>query len=303
MTEIILHHFDPSPFAETVRLALGIKNLSWRSVQIPMIMPKPLLMPLSGGYRKTPIMQIGAEVYCDSNLILQELDRRFPEPELYPQQSLGLSAALASWSDVNFFQPGAALSMAINQDLPEPLVADRKAFFKFMDFDTIANEIPHLHTQFLAQVDLLEGQLAAGTPYLTGNNPNVVDILGYFPLWMARGNFPQLNDHLAQFSGVQQWEARMQQIGHGKPSEMEAEAALDRARQASPDGSELVHDDPLGLEVGQTVKVTPTDYGEVAVAGQLMQLSNQRVVIQREDPALGLVNNHFPRAGFRIDPL
>lgn len=189
MTEIILHHFDPSPFAEKARLAMGIKKLSWHSVQIPMIMPKPLLMPLTGGYRKTPIMQIDAEIYCDSNLILQELDQRTPEPGLYPQHLRGLSTALASWSDVSFFQPGAALSMAINEDLPEPLVADRKEFFKFMDFDTMSDEIPHLHTQFLAQLDLLEQQLESGSAFLTGAEPNAIDILGYFPLWMARGNF------------------------------------------------------------------------------------------------------------------
>ncbi|MDH3509928.1 MAG: glutathione S-transferase N-terminal domain-containing protein, partial [Gammaproteobacteria bacterium] len=66
MTDIILHHFDLSPFAEKIRLALGFKNLSWRSVQIPLIMPKPDLTALTGGYRKTPVMQIGADIYCDT---------------------------------------------------------------------------------------------------------------------------------------------------------------------------------------------------------------------------------------------
>jgi glutathione S-transferase len=42
MGEIILHHFDSSPFAEKVRLALGLKDLAWLSVEIPGIMPKPV---------------------------------------------------------------------------------------------------------------------------------------------------------------------------------------------------------------------------------------------------------------------
>ncbi|MDH5175928.1 MAG: glutathione S-transferase N-terminal domain-containing protein, partial [Gammaproteobacteria bacterium] len=54
MSELILHHFDWSPYAEKVRVLLGIKGLAWRSVQIPMISPKPDLTALTGGYRKTP---------------------------------------------------------------------------------------------------------------------------------------------------------------------------------------------------------------------------------------------------------
>ncbi len=42
MGEIILHHFDSSPFAEKLRLALGLKDLAWLSVEIPMVVPKPV---------------------------------------------------------------------------------------------------------------------------------------------------------------------------------------------------------------------------------------------------------------------
>ena len=69
MAELVLHHFDWSPYAEKVRVLLGIKGLAWRSVQIPMVMPKPDLTALTGGYRKTPVLQVGADVYCDSSLI------------------------------------------------------------------------------------------------------------------------------------------------------------------------------------------------------------------------------------------
>ena len=39
MTGMILHHFDISPFADTIRLALGIKDPAWHSLPIPMVMP------------------------------------------------------------------------------------------------------------------------------------------------------------------------------------------------------------------------------------------------------------------------
>ena len=44
MPEIILHHYPRSPYAEKIRIALGLKALAWRSVQIPPWMPKPELL-------------------------------------------------------------------------------------------------------------------------------------------------------------------------------------------------------------------------------------------------------------------
>jgi glutathione S-transferase len=107
VSELILHHHDPSPFAEKIRLAFGIKQLAWRSVQLSMVMPRPELMPLTGGYRKVPVLQAGADVYCDTGLIARELERRHPAPPLFPAGSEGFALALASWSDRTFFEPGA----------------------------------------------------------------------------------------------------------------------------------------------------------------------------------------------------
>ena len=106
MSEIILHHYPPSPFSEKVRVALGMKKLAWRSVEIPRVPPKPELMPLTGGYRRTPVMQIGADIYCDSQCILRELQRRFPQPTFYPGGADGLPWAVNRWTDVVFDSAG-----------------------------------------------------------------------------------------------------------------------------------------------------------------------------------------------------
>ena len=98
MTGIILHQYDNSPFSEKVRVCLGIKGLSWSAVDQPVIMPKPDLIPLTGGYRRIPVMQIGADIYCDSSLIVRELERRFPTPTLYPTGDRGLAQALQVWT-------------------------------------------------------------------------------------------------------------------------------------------------------------------------------------------------------------
>src|ERR1700738_2430483 len=101
---IILHHFDESPFSEKIRIVFGLKNIAWTSVVITRIMPRPDLMPMTGGYRRTPGMQIGADIYCDTQCIMRELARRLPAPTLFPEACRGLASATAMWTDKAFFQ-------------------------------------------------------------------------------------------------------------------------------------------------------------------------------------------------------
>src|SRR5258708_27009322 len=89
MNDLILHHYDFSNFAEKARLMLGFKGLPWRGVEIPPIAPKPKLAPLTGGYRRTPVLQEGADIWCDTNLIARELGRRVPSTTFYPAATAG----------------------------------------------------------------------------------------------------------------------------------------------------------------------------------------------------------------------
>ena len=103
MSDIILHNYPQSPVAEKARVALGIKGLTWQSVEIPRLPPKPMLTKLTGGYRRTPVMQIGADIYCDTQCIVQELERRFPSPTFFPTQDAGLIWSLSRWTDGDMF--------------------------------------------------------------------------------------------------------------------------------------------------------------------------------------------------------
>src|SRR5205085_10143246 len=102
-TDLILHHYDFSNYSEKVRLALGYKQLDWRGVIIPAVAPKPKLVPLTGGYRRTPVLQVGADIYCDTRLILAELERRKSEPTLFPAGSRGIANAIAFWAEHQLF--------------------------------------------------------------------------------------------------------------------------------------------------------------------------------------------------------
>src|ERR1700712_5226143 len=106
MPNIILHHYEISPYSEKVRLGLGLKALEWASVEIPAIMPKPHMTTLTGGYRKTAVLQIGADIYCDSQLIMRDPERRHPNPSFYPV-GRGAADALAWWAEKTTFSPAA----------------------------------------------------------------------------------------------------------------------------------------------------------------------------------------------------
>src|SRR5438094_10646682 len=97
MSDIILHHYWESPYAEKVRRIHGFKRLAWRSVIIPMIMPKPDLTALTGGYRKTPVLQLAADIYCDTDLTPRPIDRLHPERSPLPDAAAPLPSMLGAW--------------------------------------------------------------------------------------------------------------------------------------------------------------------------------------------------------------
>ena len=191
--------------------------------------------------------------------------------------------------------------MGINEELPEAIIKDRSEFFNFMDFSRLKEELPHLFTQILPHIELLEQQLADGRQYLLGSTSGWADINAYFVLWMVRANVPPINDMPAPYESMAKWEQRMTAIGHGQRQDMDADEALSIANASTPGSSEGVDtQDPLQLQEGDEVFVEPDDYGKVPVQGSLLNLDRRRVTIRREDASAGEVNVHFPRAGFRI---
>jgi glutathione S-transferase len=301
---IILHHFEESPFSEKVRLVFGLKNIAWTSVRISRIMPRPDLMPMTGGYRRTPVLQIGADIYCDTQVILRELDRRFPEPTLFPAGYQGVASATAMWTDRAFFQSTVNLVFGSLADkVPPDFIADREKLrgAKF-DVAAMASAIPQMRDQFRAHVQWIEAQLGDGRNWMCEDTPSLCDINAYMNVWYLRQNLPREADRLlAEFAGTRAWETRMRAVGHGPRSEMSTAAALDIAAGATPQTVVLPDpNDPNGRKPGDRVEVMPDDYGKVKVSGEIVALSSEHIAIRRQDPRAGEVVVHFPRAGFVV---
>ena len=166
---LILHHYDASPFSEKIRKIFGMKRLAWRAVEQPSMMPKPDLIPLTGGYRRIPVLQIGADVYCDTQLIVRVLERLHPTPTLYPGASEGTCQAWNLWADRLVFLPAVATVFAETwQLLPPGFIEDRTRMVPGRDFSAIPKEGPHAREQLRALLAVIEAALGDGRPYLLG---------------------------------------------------------------------------------------------------------------------------------------
>jgi len=298
---IILHHYDISPFSEKVRIAFGIKGLVWHAVDQPTIMPKPELVPLTGGYRRIPVMQIGADIYCDSQLILRELERRHPNPSLHVGGDAGLSYGLGFWSDRPFFMAAVGVIFGAIQ-IDEAFLEDRsKLMGRPFDPDALRAAAPGAAEQLRAHTAFLAEQLADGRAFLLGDDPGLTDVHAYYNLWFVRSFHPAAAVVFDRAKAVSAWEARVRGIGHGERHEMTRERALTIAAEAKP--ATAIREDPEepnGLRPGDRVAVVPDDYGPEVIEGELVASSAYAVALARTEPELGELVVHFPRAGFVV---
>ncbi len=307
--DIILHQYKASPFSEKVRLALLLKNLAWTSVEVPNMMPKPLLTPLTGGYRRTPVMQIGADIYCDTAIILRELEKRFPRPSLVTPGHEGLHAMVAGWTDRVWFQTSVGVIFgAIGDHIPEAFKNDRAALSgRKFDTDAMKAAAPMLRDQWRSNLSWVEERLAATSgagagAWLLGARPGLVDVHVHMNIWFAHMHVKAfVEDCFQEAPRTLDWFTRLNEPTGQTPSNIDGEAALDIASNASPRLlAATTGTEPQGLVPGEPVAVAPDDYGKDWVQGELVYSGANRIVIQRVDKATGPLHVHFPRAGFLV---
>lgn len=300
MSDIIFHHYDSSPFSEKVRLLFGLKKLAWKSVIQPVIMPKPDLIPLTGGYRRIPVMQIGADVFLDSQVILAEIERRAPEPKAL----LGPSFAINLWADRLFFQTTIPVLFGAFKEgqLDQAFIDDRTALSgRPFDMAALKAAAPLMKGQWRAQCAWLEQALAtSGGDFLFGKNPSIGDFSAYMNFWFLGGAMPDTVAELIHgMPRVAAWSKRVAAIGHGQRTNSTPAEALAIAKAADP-AITVPHDpnDPSGIQPGEAAMVMADDYGREPIAGKLIAANEDRAIIERVDPALGRIAIHTPRMGY-----
>ena len=305
MHEIILHHYEFSPFSEKVRTALGLKQLAWRSVDIPGVPPRPLLTPLTGGYRRAPVLQMGADIYCDTHAILAVLDRLQPMPALLPAGSEGLAHGLGfAWERQMWIPTIGVLVHYIGEHIPPEFIKDRKEGYLGIDISQAA-----MAPQFQEHVQFVRAQIAwlaqalASRRFLFGDAPSAADLACWQTIFLLRKNCPPDVDTLLALAPIIDWYDRILALGHGQFTPMTSEEAFEIACQTSPEPVTYLptHGDPGGLKDGTAVQVTPDDNARVSVTGTLVAADGFEIVIHRHDERAGDLHIHFPRLGYTLE--
>lgn len=306
---IILHQFERSPFSEKVRLALRMKNLAWVAVDIPSIMPKPDLTPLTGGYRRTPVMQIGADIFCDTSIMLAELEKRYQIPALNLPGHEGLSRMIAAWTDGKWFQTSVAVIFgAVGDQLPKAFIEDRtKMSGRPFDVDAMKAAAPFMRDQWRSQLmwveQRLDGGRHAGTgDWLVGTKPGLIDVHAFMNPWFVEKNIPDFLEQCFKDAPLtRDWYQRLKDFKGQAPEEISGAEAVEIAYHAAPRLKPAsTAGDLRDLQPGQRVAIAPDDYAKDWVEGDLVIANAERVIIARQDERADNLHVHFPRVGYVV---
>ena len=305
-SHLILHHYPNSPFSEKVRLMLGHKNLPWQSVIIPMMSPKPDLVALTGGYRKTPVLQIGADIYCDTALIADVLEHLQPRPTLYPAPSKGMARILAQWADTTLFETAMAFNLQpqglaqlfahVPPEAAQAFVEDRKAMSAGMVRPRPQDAAAAYKSCLRRLSDMLDDR-----PFILGEMACISDFAMYHPLWFTRTRTSVLADILNATPAVVDWMDRMAALGHGAMEKFSAHEAIEVAAASAPvlPHGEMFQDEH-GIALGSQVQVSAERFGREPTQGELVAATRVRYTLRRLDARAGTVHVHFPRMGYTL---
>lgn len=304
MSDLILHHYPTSPFSEKIRAVLGYKQLAYKSVLMPRIMPKPELQALTGGYRRAPVLQIGADVYCDTALICDVLEHHKPAPSLYPAKLKGTTRIVAQWADTTLFwaamaynlspKGAAALFAGAPEAVAKAFVQDRGA----MSVGMTRLRPGDATAAYRSYLRRLSNDLS-DQAFLMGDAPSLADFAAYHPLWFSRVTNPTMGDILEATPAVLTWMDAIAAFGHGKPEKLSEPDALAVAKASTP---APLADEPFvdehGIPLGSRVTVTAEIFGLEPTEGELLAATRMHYTLRREDERVGTVHVHFPRIGY-----
>jgi len=299
----ILHHYWGSNYAEKARKILALKGVAWSSVIIPDVMPKPDLVALTGGYSKTPVLQPGADVYCDTKRIADELEARYPEPTLFPGRRDGIVDVIQYWADGALTLAGGRYLIGRSHENWRPeFHADRAALWGVpVDLERMARSAERYRQQLVVYLEWISMMLGDGREYLLGAKPSLADITCHHILWFLDTGGEKATDVLQAYPSILAWLERVTAIGYGSFEDMSASDALDVALKAVPASKPKV-DAPNreALSEGDRVSVRAEIAGRDPVAGALHILTTRHVAVRVTGERVGEVVVHFPRVGYVV---
>ena len=298
---LILHQYDISPFSQKAQKMMGLKELSWQSVEMPMIAPKPDVEALTGGYRGTPVLQIGRDVFIDNWMIARALDEFDASGPAINAQGGLREAALYAWGERLFTPLLHAALAAYQSEWDADFLADRKRVFPDVDFDTLDVSDPDRRSQVRAYLGTVEAQLGLDQDFLGGAQADSCDIHVWGMVWMIHSALPALMPIVETFPRLTDWYERVSALGTGDREDVK----IDVAWQSLKDGParplpDTPDQEPLAPWVGEVVDIAAGSADRGSASGRLLAVDHEQVVLGVEPISGEAAQVWFPRFGYHL---
>ncbi|KAF8812403.1 hypothetical protein BYT27DRAFT_7239890 [Phlegmacium glaucopus] len=322
---VILYRYDASPFSHKIDNTLLLKRIPHEKVNVSPILPRPEITDYLGViYRRIPILAIGNDVYCDTSVIVNALERRFPAANgygtLFPPGKYGKNAdtglikAFAKfYADNTLFPP--ATNLVPWDKLSPAFLKDRGALRGVpIDLNTLSTNARTSQSVLSTHLSLVEEQLSDSRDWLFDSElPSLADISVHFVLAWAK-SFDRKGSlfDIKRIPNTLQWINRLneflnkQKVTQAPAVKLDGLVAAQKITSSSHEpysvvGFDLTEASRLGLKDGHMVQVTAEDNARnYHTVGKLVALNREEIVLEVQG-SKGLIRCHFPRLGFTIE--
>ena len=274
----------------------GFFEKEWYSLRVKSSPPRLVIDKLVNGYRKIPIAQEDADIYCDSKLISREF---FNSLSLIPDSKEDKQSEVFE-NDI--------FKACLNSISPVKLLS---AFFRLLDFSEFlkttkdrlgaAKEFNdyRMHKSealFAWSTHLKELNRQLESDFILGKNPSYLDFCAYHLIWF---HIKITNENLSdELELLIKWYERMEAFGHGSYEEVTEEFAFQEAKRSMP--KEIRADQEHSKYIGKEVFISPSDYMKNKTKGMLVGATDYSWILSRDNSEYGLVHIHFPKRGFEL---
>lgn len=300
---MILYHYELSPFSAKIRAMLGHAGLPWQSVIVRSLPPRPEISALVGGYRKIPVAQQGADLFCDTRVIAAEIAAACGQPLLDLAACPQETQAWVAHVDVKIFMNSLALTGTWQMARTVWRGMSVRELFGFVRDRAEIGRTSKVRAGHPSKAgDKLHAHLAdcearlAGQDWLFGTQVCHADFSAWHSLWFITDLAGR--DLVDGYPRVKAWMQRIRAAGQGRRQEITAGEARRAALSAVP--RVIADEHRQDARIGRQVSIAPDDYALDPTAGRLVGVTPSRWIIARETPEGHVVHVHFPQTGYAL---
>lgn len=306
MVDVIFYGYDSVPNPQKVLQVLALFQIPYKYIELPAMLPRPDLDSIGVTYRRTPLLSIDSDLYVDTALIIEKLCDIAAHSDVKVDTANHVEYLLLG---DQVFRAAVGLLPAHHPIMSNAAFLKDRSALTGMPFDAKAFTAarPQTLSQMLAFLALIQKNfLKDGKDFILGGTaPSTADIYLYFSTnWGLRvhdGASPEISksSHPVIFN----WLESVRQFLKGRKQEEKIEFSQAKAILTRPPKHEYAKfvkhnaDNPLKLQTGQEISVTPVDTGKSHPQyGTLISLNDNQVCLRNKENVV----MHFPRLGYVV---